>query len=646
MRLKIVALATLGALLNVTAYGQAPVERQDQRPKDPRDTVQPLPLEEARGFAVPTPPRPRAAALAPDPCAGRTDAECAFSRADLSGVRVLGTITIPGTDSRGTMINFGGAAVGFSIDGKQIMLSCRALTSAGGQDARGMVATFEIPAIGGTAKEVQPCTGLTVAQLAAISGSPGDYFPLLGGVLELPDGGILVNGFITYDAAGVYAPRKTWWRGPDLAHLAGPFEGAIRNGLAKGNTGIVPTEWRGLLGGDTYVQTGFTSIISRASYGASFSVFNAADATGPGFPMSLLLGCPYYEYPPQSYNFLTKCASRYGSPQSPIYYNGSEQSGGTFILPGTRTLVAVEREADGPTCYGYATRNPAEHGQPYLDAVYCYSLSDPLMEKGPKGYPYRLVYKLFDLADLVAVRQGRKKPWDVDPYAVGDMPDTAPGLTIGYTGGGNYNPVDARYYRVGELYPNGRGGADVTVYDGFGKGQAPAPLTVSLTASPTTVERGQPVTLTWDSPNASAADIQPGVGPVSPASGGSVQITPNDDETYRVAVSDLAGQTNAATASVTVTDPPPPAAVVCEVRSVMTPYANGDSRYTVRCYDGGDPTKALPQFFQFSVIPPAPPQMVAIPDDSWPPRMVPAPEVMVCHGYPETCVPLFRPKKP
>lgn len=381
---------------------------------------------------------------------------------DPTQVYVAGKFTVPGVDQNGALINYGGSAVGVSEDGQYLYANCRQL--ADGTSARGYFVKLRIPALGGTATIVHPCQGLPNSELAEITGNPGDYFPTLGGVME-KGGRMITNGYVTYDAAGVNAPRRTFWSGSSITALNGPFEGSVRNGLVKGSLGHIPVDWQPLLGGDSFAIAGYTSIISRASYGPSFTTFNAASITGDGFQMKFLLGCPYYE--PGTTNYLNQCISRYGSPQSLIYYNGSEQTGGAYIVPGTRTFYVVEREALGPTCYGYATRNQADHGLPYLDAVYCYSLVDPLNEKGPKGYPYQLVAKLFDLKDLVDVKDGKKLPWNVDPYNVVYMPGSGPGEMIGYTGGGTFNHVTGQYYLTRELYPNGSGGAEVTVYGGF-----------------------------------------------------------------------------------------------------------------------------------------------------------------------------------
>ncbi len=84
---------------------------------------------------------------------------------------------------------------------------------------------------------------------------------------------------------------------------------------------------------------------------------------------------------------------------------------------------------------------------------------------------------------------------------------------------------------------------------------APAPA-VSLTAEPATVEKGQSVTLSWASQNATEVSIQPGVGSVQAT--GSTTVTPQDSTTY-VATATGPGGTQTASARVTVTTAPPAA---------------------------------------------------------------------------------------
>ena len=82
----------------------------------------------------------------------------------------------------------------------------------------------------------------------------------------------------------------------------------------------------------------------------------------------------------------------------------------------------------------------------------------------------------------------------------------------------------------------------------------PAAPTASISANPNTVDKGQPVTLTWQTTNATDVSID-FVGPVDPS--GSKQVTPTDSTTYHL-VAKGAGGTQDATARVTVNAPPPP----------------------------------------------------------------------------------------
>ena len=81
----------------------------------------------------------------------------------------------------------------------------------------------------------------------------------------------------------------------------------------------------------------------------------------------------------------------------------------------------------------------------------------------------------------------------------------------------------------------------------------PAP-TASLSANPNTIDKGQSVTLTWQTTNATDVSID-FVGPVDP--NGTKQVTPTDSTTYHL-VAKGAGGTQDATARVTVNAPPPP----------------------------------------------------------------------------------------
>ncbi|HLY63563.1 MAG TPA: peptidoglycan-associated lipoprotein Pal [Terriglobia bacterium] len=84
----------------------------------------------------------------------------------------------------------------------------------------------------------------------------------------------------------------------------------------------------------------------------------------------------------------------------------------------------------------------------------------------------------------------------------------------------------------------------------------PGAPVVSLTAEPATVEKGQSVTLSWTSTNATQLDLEPQVGTVQAT--GSTNVTPDESTTY-VLTAKGPGGTETASARVTVTANAPPA---------------------------------------------------------------------------------------
>jgi peptidoglycan-associated lipoprotein len=84
---------------------------------------------------------------------------------------------------------------------------------------------------------------------------------------------------------------------------------------------------------------------------------------------------------------------------------------------------------------------------------------------------------------------------------------------------------------------------------------AAARPTVTLQASPTSINKGESATLTWNSTDATQLTISPGVGDVTAQ--GNTKITPSDSTTYTITATGPGGSATAS-ASVTVNAPPPP----------------------------------------------------------------------------------------
>src|SRR5712691_10379962 len=84
---------------------------------------------------------------------------------------------------------------------------------------------------------------------------------------------------------------------------------------------------------------------------------------------------------------------------------------------------------------------------------------------------------------------------------------------------------------------------------------APSSPTVTLQASPATINKGDSSTLSWNSTDATELSIAPDVGAVTAQ--GSTKVTPSDSTTYTITASGPGGSASA-TSTVTVNAPPPP----------------------------------------------------------------------------------------
>jgi len=118
---------------------------------------------------------------------------------------------------------------------------------------------------------------------------------------------------------------------------------------------------------------------------------------------------------------------------------------------------------------------------------------------------------------------------------------------------------------------------------------AAATPTVTLQASPTSVDKGGSATLSWNSTDATQLSIDPGVGAVTAQ--GSTKVTPSDTTTYTITATGPGGSASAsATVSVNAPPPPPPPQAgptddelfLREVRDAYFDYDKADLRPDAR----------------------------------------------------------------
>ena len=92
----------------------------------------------------------------------------------------------------------------------------------------------------------------------------------------------------------------------------------------------------------------------------------------------------------------------------------------------------------------------------------------------------------------------------------------------------------------------------------------PARPTVTLQASSTLIQKGESVTLTWSSTNATSLSLSPGIGNVTAE--GSTRVTPSDSTSYTITATGPGGSADA-NVRVSVAPPPPPPSATHESTS-------------------------------------------------------------------------------
>jgi hypothetical protein len=317
----------------------------------------------------------------------------------------LGSFTLPSSDGTGQpgeagSLLYGGR--GLAVRDETLYFGCHQYSDA--------LARVSIPATGGVASIVEPC--VRVPNLEGVDGSDGGEREIGGGLWH--GGRLIVSGYAFYDADGDAVASH--FAGGSVASLVGPVRlSGAEPGAVGGYMAVVPEEWRALLGGPALTGLCCVSIITRSSFGPSVSVFNPDDVgVRTPVPSTLLV--------------------RYGSDEFPA--SGGDWRGmivgGVAFPAGTRSVLFVGRAGVGPTCYGTGL----ECGDP---------TSSP---KGYHSYPYRHRVWAYDANDLLAVKQGRRRPNEVQPYGVWDLPEMQPAAGDAPMRSATYDPATRRLYVV------------------------------------------------------------------------------------------------------------------------------------------------------------------------------------------------------
>ena len=391
---------------------------------------------------------------------------------------------------------------------------------------------------------VTPCTAVNPSRV-----KPGEVNGYGIGGLVRWNGSLIMSAYSAYNNGG--DEPYTHVSAADVAGLASGTlwkVGGVRPGMVSGPMGIVPPEWRALLGGPLLAAQCCISIVSRSSRGPSVAAVDPASPAGARW----LVGYP------DAHQTLGTFEQ---NPPAP-YYGASDTLGAVFIVPGTRSLLFVTRHG-AKNCYGTGAQ-----------------CGDPLNgNQATHGYPYTMQVVAYDLATVLAAAN----PWDAQPYAKWELPGVG---TAGFnaTRGGFYDDASRTLY-VSEFDPNNGN----TTLRRFAVGAAvPPPQNPPVDCAGTwgTTWIRQPNSESACSQTGSRTFIESRLFTVStsPANGGAACPASPESRT----------STEACT---------PPVVTVqysCWVTSVLASYADGDAKRQIRCETNG-PIPDLPNGTTFTV---------------------------------------------
>ena len=274
----------------------------------------------------------------------------------------------------------------------------------------------------------------------------GDSTTKIGGQLVYR-GRLYGSVYVYYDAAGSQTVSHWARRSTSLASggAMGLYRvGKVGAGMVSGFMGEVPREWRRLLGGPALTGNCCIPIISRTSFGPAAFAFDPRKL-GVVRPVPAR---PLVYYPQQHPTIGLWDGS--WNPAKGVFFGGGTTIRGVVFPRRSRSVLFFGTQGTGTFCYGEGTDQPGLAGSPTPDgSTWCYDPDGS--SKGTHAYPYVAEVWAYDAAQLRAVRRGRKRPWQVKPYATWRL--RLP-FGSGQIGGAAYDPARRLVY-VSQQYGNG-----------------------------------------------------------------------------------------------------------------------------------------------------------------------------------------------
>jgi hypothetical protein len=332
-----------------------------------------------------------------------------------------GAFRVPAGTSEKDTFNYGGTALAYNPANNSLFMT--------GHDWYQYTAEIKIPAIVNsnnvnslnTATIIQSFRDPLEGRINSINPSDGNS-KKIGGHLVY-NGKLYITAYSYYDGMGSQSSSHFVRSSTSLSSggVQGPYKvGSLYPGFVHGYMALVPPEWQSLLGGPALTGHCCLSITSTQSNGPAVSVFDPAKlGSGGTVPATPLVGYPYP-------NVLGP-----GEDTQNNYFNLATKISGVVFPYGTRTVMFFGRQGTGRYCYG--------------DGAACGDPTDS--SKGTHAYPYTYQIWAYDANDLLAVKNGSKQQYQVQPYGLWrfSLPfENNAGARL--IGGTAYDPATQRIY--------------------------------------------------------------------------------------------------------------------------------------------------------------------------------------------------------
>ena len=318
-----------------------------------------------------------------------------------SSLQYLGGFRLPAGQTNGVDFSFGGRVIALNPEGPSMFVA----------SLRGSVAEVTIPV---------PVHSANVSELPIASLVQPFADPTEGHLRDVASIGVNITGLLVfgkrlYGAASIYYDASN---SQSVSHFSRSlrldeksFSGwsrvwdAGRVGYVSGMMALVPSEWQARLGGPAVTGQCCIPIVTRTSVGPAAFAFDPVK-----------IGQPTVSATPLVYYTMDQATLGPWEGSNPTY-GATTMIQALTVIAGSRTMLYLGSNGMGPHCYGNGSANKALHGTKGTDgATVCY---DPTNNsKGSHAYPYRSQIWAYDLNDLAAVKAGKKKPWQVEPYGV------------------------------------------------------------------------------------------------------------------------------------------------------------------------------------------------------------------------------------